>query len=123
MWFSRVDFRNGAEELEAIECEEPEAIECEELEADETTDLYNGATELTKETDPLCERLFNSTRARFAREGGQDPTEHTSTLIVVLACSVGSCPPSSRPCGPAPRRIQSLPTERSVLSVGSVAPL
>jgi hypothetical protein len=34
----------------------------------EATDLKNGATKPTEGTDPLSERLSNSTRARFARE-------------------------------------------------------
>jgi hypothetical protein len=35
----------------------------------------NGGTKPTKETDPFPERLFNSTRARFAREGGRRRVE------------------------------------------------
>ena len=43
-------------------------------------------------------RFSNSTRARFARPGGRDLAEHTSTCIgTVLACSARPRPPSSRP--------------------------
>jgi hypothetical protein len=72
--------------------------------------------------DPLYKRLSNSTRARFAREGGRDLTEHASTRDQRACVFREIPPPSSRPFRPAPRRIHSRSALRSVDSGGSVAP-
>jgi hypothetical protein len=74
----------------------------EEREARETTDLKNGATELTEGTDLLSKRLSNSTRARCAREGERDLAEHTSTVISVCLRVPGD--PALPPAGRSGRR-------------------
>jgi hypothetical protein len=133
MWFSLVDLRNaprrgdkGAEEgrqgSRGGETREPRRGDkgAEErgqgsrgAETREITGCKNGATELTKETDPLCERLSNSTRARFAREGGEDPPEHTSTLDR-RACVFGGILPSLQPALRAGAASNSEPADRKI---------
>ena len=81
---------------------------------EEITDLKNGATELTEETDPHSSRLSNSTRARHAREGGRDLAEHTSTLISG-ACVFREIPPSLQPAVPAGAASNSQPVERGLV--------
>jgi hypothetical protein len=92
------------------------------LETREITDLKNGGTEPTKGTDPLPERFSNSTRARFAREGGRDLTEHASARDD-RACVFCEIPPSLQPAVPAGAASNSERRNwRSVSFVGFVAP-
>jgi hypothetical protein len=98
-----------------------EATEIEEIEAREITDLETEERSHRSKRIPF-ERFSNSTRARFAREGGRDLAEHTSTRHS-RARVFREIPPSFQPAvRPAPRRILSAANWRSVAFGGSVPP-